>query len=80
MSLLKDATMIGIGYVASELSGSHPLREAIDDKLNRNKANKNLRDIIAEYARSRGIYTTSNELAHELEKIADTYKGYDYPY
>ena len=78
MGLLDNMAAGLAGYAVSEISKSHPLRDAIDEKLKGNKSQKSLRDIIAEYANARGIYTTSNELADELHKIARYYEGYDY--
>jgi chromosome condensin MukBEF ATPase and DNA-binding subunit MukB len=79
MSDIIDIVLAGAaGYAVSELSKSHPLKEAVDNKLNRNKANKDLRDIIREYAKARGIYTQDNRLAKELHDIATEYQEYDY--
>jgi chromosome condensin MukBEF ATPase and DNA-binding subunit MukB len=79
MSDIIDLVLAGAaGYAVSELSKSHPLKEAVDNKLNRNKANKDLRDIIREYAKARGIYTQDNRLAKELHDIATEYQEYDY--
>ena len=79
MSDIIDLVLAGAaGYAVSELSKSHPLKEAVDNKLNRNKANKDLRDIIREYAKARGIYTQDNHLAKELHDIATEYQEYDY--
>lgn len=79
MSDIIDLVLAGAaGYAVSELSKSHPLKEAVDNKLNRNKANKDLRDIIREYAKTRGIYTQDNRLAKELHDIATEYQEYDY--
>jgi chromosome condensin MukBEF ATPase and DNA-binding subunit MukB len=79
MSDIIDLVLAGAaGYAVSELSKSHPLKEAVDNRLNRNKANKDLRDIIREYAKARGIYTQDNRLAKELHDIATEYQEYDY--
>lgn len=79
MSDIIDLVLAGAaGYAVSELSKSHPLKEVVDNKLNRNKANKDLRDIIREYAKARGIYTQDNRLAKELHDIATEYQEYDY--
>jgi rRNA-processing protein FCF1 len=79
MSDIIDLVLAGAaGYAVSELSKSHPLKEAVDNKLNRNKANKDLRDIIREYAKAHGIYTQDNRLAKELHDIATEYQEYDY--
>jgi hypothetical protein len=79
MSDIIDLVLAGAaGYAVSELSKSHPLKEAVDNKLNKNKANKDLRDIIREYAKARGIYTQDNRLAKELHDIATEYQEYDY--
>lgn len=78
MGLLDNMAAGLAGYAVSEMSKSHPLRDAIDEKLKSNKAKKDLRDIINEYANAKGVYTTSNEIASELHKIARCYEGYDY--
>ena len=76
---LLDNIAAGVaGYAVREMSKSHPLRDAIDEKLKGNKAKKHLRDIIKEYANARGIYLFNNDFAYELHKIAQCYEGYDY--
>jgi FKBP-type peptidyl-prolyl cis-trans isomerase (trigger factor) len=50
----------------------------IDQKINSRNNNKTLRDVVEEYAKSRGIYTQNNQIAHELHKLAEQYEEYDY--
>ena len=66
------------GYAVSELSKSHPLRDAIDERMNRSKQNVTLEDLIDEYARRYEIYTRRNEFAHHLHQIAERYEECDY--
>lgn len=80
MSLFSNLVSGAAGYAVSEMSKSHPVRDFVDEKFNKHVAKKNLRDIVREYAEARGIYTTDDELAHELHKIASTYESYNYPY
>ena len=66
------------GYAVSEASKSHPLRDAIDERLNRSKQKVSLDNLIDEYARRYEIYTQKNEFAHRLHQIAERYEEYDY--
>lgn len=74
-----DGMLYGaIGYGVSEMSKSHPLRDAIDHKMNAHKRSKSIRDVVEEYAEDHGIYTQDNDFAHELHKLATQYEEYDY--
>ena len=74
MGLLENMIAGATGYVVSEASKSHPLRDAIDERLNRSKQKVSLE----EYARRYEIYTQKNEFAHRLHQIAERYEEYDY--
>ena len=78
MGLIEELLAATAGYTFSELSKSHPLRDAIDERINRSKQKVTLEDLIDEYARQRGIYTQDNKLAHRLHQIATRYEEYDY--
>ena len=78
MGLLENMIAGATGYVVSEVSKSHPLRDAIDERLNRSKQKVSLEDLIDEYARRYEIYTQKNEFAHRLHQIAECYEEYDY--
>jgi len=78
MGLIEELLAGAAGYTFSELSKSHPLRDAIDERINRSKQKVTLEDLIDEYARQRGIYTQDNKLAHRLHQIATRYEEYDY--
>ena len=78
MGLLENMIAGATGYVVSEASKSHPLRDAIDERLNRSKQQVSLEDLIEEYARRYEIYTQKNEFAHRLHQIAERYEEYDY--
>ena len=78
MGLLENMIAGATGYVVSEVSKSHPLRDAIDERLNRSKQKVSLEDLIDEYARRYEIYTQKNEFAHRLHQIAERYEEYDY--
>ena len=78
MGLLENMIAGATGYVVSEASKSHPLRDAIDERLNRSKQKVSLEDLIDEYARRYEIYTQKNEFAHRLHLIAERYEEYDY--
>lgn len=78
MGLLENFLSGAIGYGISEASKSHPLRDAIDERLNRSKQKVSLEDLIDEYARRYEIYTQKNEFAHRLHQIAERYEEYDY--
>ena len=78
MGLLENMIAGATGYVVSEASKSHPLRDAIDERLNRSKQKVSLEDLIEEYARRYEIYTQKNEFAHRLHQIAERYEEYDY--
>lgn len=74
-SLLKDAALCALGYGISEISKSHPVKDFVDNTFTKKKT---LDEVIEDYARSRGIYTDSNEFAHQLHKIAEKYEQYNY--
>ena len=78
MGLIEELLAATAGYTFSELSKSHPLRDAIDERINRSKQKMTLEDLIDEYARLNGIYTQDNKLAHRLHQIATRYEEYDY--
>ena len=78
MGLIEELLAATAGYTFSELSKSHPLRDAIDERINRSKQKVTLENLIDEYARQRGIYTQDNKLAHRLHQIATRYEEYDY--
>ena len=78
MGLIDNFIAGAVGYGISELSKSHPLRDAIDERMNSSKAKVTLEDLIAEYARRYEIYTCKNEFAHHLHNIAKCYEEYDY--
>ena len=78
MGLLDNIISGAIGYGISEMSKSHPLRNAIDERFNRSKQKVSLEDLIEEYARRYEIYTRKNEFAHHLHQIAERYEEYDY--
>lgn len=78
MGLIEELLAATAGYTFSELSKSHPLRDAIDERINRSKQKVTLENLIDEYARQRGIYTQDNKLAHRLHQIATQYEEYDY--
>ena len=78
MGLLGNMIAGAIGYVVSEVSKSHPLRDAIDERLHRSKQKVSLEELIEEYARRYEIYTQKNEFAHRLHQIAERYEEYDY--
>ena len=78
MGLIEELLAATAGYTFSGLSKSHPLRDAIDERINRSKQKVTLENLIDEYARQRGIYTQDNKLAHRLHQIATRYEEYDY--
>ena len=78
MGLIENMIAGATGYVVSEVSKCHPLRDAIDERLNRSKQKVSLEDLIEEYARRYEIYTQKNEFAHHLHQIAERYEEYDY--
>ena len=78
MGLIENMIAGAAGYAVSEASKSHPLRDAIDERLNRSKQKVSLEDLIEEYARRYEIYTQKNEFAHHLHQIAERYEEYDY--
>ena len=78
MGLLENMIAGATGYVVSEVSKSHPLRDAIDERLHSSKQKVSLEDLIDEYARRYEIYTQKNEFAHRLHQIAERYEEYDY--
>jgi hypothetical protein len=78
MGLIEDLLVGAIGYGISEVSKSHPLRDAIDERFSRSRQRVSLEDLIDEYAGRYDIYTQKNEFAHQLHQIAKRYEEYDY--
>ena len=78
MGLLENVVSGAVGYGIASACKSNALTELIDQKINSHNRNRTLRDLIEEYAKSRGIYTQNNQLAHELHKLAEQYEEYDY--
>lgn len=78
MGLIEDLVAGAIGYGISEASKSHPLRDAINERLSRSKEKISLDDLIDEYARRYEIYTSKNEFANQLHQIARRYEEYNY--
>ena len=78
MGLLENVISGAVGYGIASARKSNALTELIDQKINSHNRNRTLRDLIEEYAKSRGIYTQNNQLAHELHKLAEQYEEYDY--
>ena len=78
MGIIDNILAGAAGYAVSEASKSHPLRDAIDERINRSKQKMTLEDLIDEYARQRGIYTQDNKLAYRLHQIAIRYEEYNY--
>jgi hypothetical protein len=76
--IIEDILAGAAGYAVSEASKSHPLRDAIDERLNRSKQKVTLEDLIDGYARQHGIYTQDHKLAHQLHQIAERYEEYNY--
>ena len=68
MGLIENLLAGAAGYAVSEASKSHPLRDIIDERINRTKQKVTLEDLIDGYARQRGIYTQDNKLAHHLHR------------
>ena len=78
MGIIDNLLAGAAGYAVYAASKSHPLRDAIDERINRSKQKVTLEDLIDGYARQRGIYTQDNKLAHRLHQIATQYEEYNY--
>lgn len=78
MGLLENVVSGAIGYGLASANKSNALTELIDQKIGSRNRNRTLRDVVDEYARSKGIYTQDNKLARELHKLAEMYEEYDY--
>lgn len=78
MGIIDNAVAGALGYAISEMSQSHPLRDVIDQRINRSKQKVTLEDLIDDYARQHGVYTHDNELAHRLHQITARYEEYNY--
>lgn len=78
MGLLDNFIAGAVGYGISEMSKSHPLRDVIDERINRSKPKVSLEELIREYTKQYEIYTRRNEFAYHLHKIAEQYEEYDY--
>ena len=78
MGLIENLLAGATGYAVSEMSRSHTLRDAIDERINRSKQKVTLENLIDEYARQHGIYNQDNKLAKSLHQIAMRYEEYNY--
>ena len=78
MGLFENVVSGVVGYGIASARKSNALTELIDQKINSRNSNKTLRDVVEEYAKSRGIYTQNNQIAYELHKLAEQYEEYDY--
>jgi FKBP-type peptidyl-prolyl cis-trans isomerase (trigger factor) len=78
MGIIDNILAGAAGYAVSEASKSHPLRDLIDERINRSKQKVTLEDLIDGYAKRYEIYTQKNEFAHRLHQIAERYEEYDY--
>lgn len=78
MGLFENVVSGVVGYGIASARKSNALTELIDQKINSSNRNKTLRDVVEEYAKSRGIYTQNNQIAYELHKLAEQYEEYDY--
>ena len=76
--LLENVISGAIGYGLASAQKSNALTELIDQKIGHVNNNKSIRDVVEDYAKAHGIYTQNNAFAHELQKLADQYKEYDY--
>jgi hypothetical protein len=80
MGFVSNVVCGAAGYVIGRESKSgDSLINKVADRFQRSSASEvDLREAIKKIAEMRGIYTCNNEFAHELIKIAETYKEYDY--
>lgn len=78
MGLFENVVSGVVGYGIASARKSNALTELIDQKINSRNNNKTLRDVVEEYAKSRGVYTQNNQIAYELHKLAEQYEEYDY--
>ena len=78
MGLFVNVVSGVVGYGIASARKSNALTELIDQKINSRNNNKTLRDVVEEYAKSRGVYTQNNQIAYELHKLAEQYEEYDY--
>ena len=80
MSFVTNVVFCAAGYVIGRESKSSDLllNKAVERFQKPSASEEDLREAIKKIAEMRGIYTCNNEFAHELIKIAETYKEYDY--
>ena len=75
MGVVDNLLSLGVGYLLSEASESHPVR----DFCNLYFSDKTIEDIVDEYAQKKlDIYGSNNDFARRLHEIAKRYEGYDY--
>ena len=75
MGLLRDLVSGAIGYGIASATDSKVVSDIIDNNID----SKTLEDIISNYARRHlDIYTTNNEFARRLHRIAKQYEEYNY--
>lgn len=82
MSFVSNVVCGAAGYVIGKESKSNDsIINKVAERFQRPSASEaDLREAIKKIAEMRCIYTCNNEFAHELIKIAETYKEYDYDF
>lgn len=70
MGLIEDILAGATGYVVSEASKSHLVRDLVNEKFGKN-SNKTIEDVVKDYAASQNIYTNNNEFAHKIHMLAE---------
>ena len=80
MGFVSNVVCGAAGYVIGRESKSNDsIINRVTERFQSPSASEaDLREAIRKIAEMRGIYTCNNEFAHELIKIAETYKEYDY--
>ena len=80
MSFVSNVVCGAVGYAIGRESNSSDslINKAVERFKKPSASDADLRDAIRKIAEMRGIYTCDNEFAHELIKIAESYKEYDY--
>lgn len=80
MGFVSNVVCGAAGYVIGRESKSNDsIINKVTERFKRpSVSDADLREAIKKIAEIRGIYTCNNEFAHELQKICNEYKEYDY--
>lgn len=77
MGIIKDVAIGALGYGISEISKSHPVRDFVNERFEKDTT-KTIEDVVKEFAASQNIYANNNGFAHKLHMLGRYFEEYDY--